>query len=283
MNKPTSYECYSRSPYFSTRHNTYFRVYDSLFEKFRGREIVFVEIGVLDGGSLFMWREFFGSSARIIGIDANPAAAKWRDAGFEIFIGDQANPKFWVDFVKEVGQVDILLDDGGHTYLQQVVTCESMIKNIRDEGIIVVEDTHTSYLRGFGPQKYSFMKYFEILVSGINKRSGRIASNEAERNIHSIEVFESIVALKINANASRESSYTTSNNGERTFPLDARHDGNNLVRALDALKKKLAVLKIIPGYRRIYINLREIAANIDTSNRPLKKYFHKYKNTQTRK
>ena len=38
---------------------------------------------------------FVGADARIIGIDMNPAAVKWRQEGFEIFIGSQSDPNFW--------------------------------------------------------------------------------------------------------------------------------------------------------------------------------------------
>ena len=57
------------------------------FDEIVGKEITFVEIGILDGGSLFMWRDFFGNKARIIGVDLNPEAKKWEKEGFEIFIG----------------------------------------------------------------------------------------------------------------------------------------------------------------------------------------------------
>jgi len=36
--------------------------------------IVFVEIGVRDGGGLEMWKEYLPDGSRIIGIDNNPAA-----------------------------------------------------------------------------------------------------------------------------------------------------------------------------------------------------------------
>ena len=43
-------------------------------DKSVGKKITFVEVGVLQGGSLFMWREYFGKEARIIGIDLHPKA-----------------------------------------------------------------------------------------------------------------------------------------------------------------------------------------------------------------
>jgi hypothetical protein len=113
--------------YSSVKYNTYFHVYEQIFKKYVGQKITFVEVGVLNGGSLFMWREFLGPQARIIGIDLNPAAQKWNDHGFEIFIGSQSDPQFWADFYSKVGPVDILLDDGGHTNRQQIVTVAESI------------------------------------------------------------------------------------------------------------------------------------------------------------
>ena len=59
-----SYKAYKKSPYKSIKHSSYFPVYDHLFGSYIGKEITFVEIGILGGGSLYMWREFFGKKAR---------------------------------------------------------------------------------------------------------------------------------------------------------------------------------------------------------------------------
>ena len=138
MKNTLSYQAYVKSPYRSVKHSTYFEIYDDLFKKYRGKNITFVEIGVLGGGSLFMWREFFGPEARIIGVDLNPNAKKWEEEGFEIFIGSQSDETFWKNFRETVGMVDVVLDDGGHTYEQQIVTTEMLLGNIKDCGLLVV-------------------------------------------------------------------------------------------------------------------------------------------------
>jgi hypothetical protein len=105
------YRCYKSSKYESIKHSSYFQVYEELLSRYKNKKITFVEIGVLNGGSLFMWRNYFGSEARIIGVEFNPAAKKWEDDGFEIHIGSQSDTEFWDNFFASVGDVDVILDD----------------------------------------------------------------------------------------------------------------------------------------------------------------------------
>src|SRR5262245_33435219 len=53
--------------------NHYFNIYDRHFRRFRGQEVHVLEIGVYSGGSLEMWREYFGASAIIYGVDIQSA------------------------------------------------------------------------------------------------------------------------------------------------------------------------------------------------------------------
>jgi len=89
------YKYFKESKLHSSKGNIYFNVYDELFSKYRNKKITFVEIGVKWGGSLLMWKKFFGNDARIIGIDLYPETKKLEKYGFEIFIGDQSSEKFW--------------------------------------------------------------------------------------------------------------------------------------------------------------------------------------------
>ena len=68
------FNSYVNSDLKSLKMETYFQVYDEIFKKFINKNITFVEIGVLNGGSLKMWKNYFGDNARIIGIDLNPKA-----------------------------------------------------------------------------------------------------------------------------------------------------------------------------------------------------------------
>jgi hypothetical protein len=255
------YQSYMRSPYLSRKHSSYFRAYTELFERYRNTDVTFVEIGVMDGGSLFMWRDYLGPKARIIGIELNPRAKRWQQDGFEIFIGSQSDPKFWQSFFKSVGPVDVVLDDGGHTFDQQIFTVHSCIPNVRDGGMIVVEDTHTSYYREFGyPSKYSFIEWTKRLIDNINSRSQSVDVSRLpyKRGIYSITIFESMVCFSIRPRECHDS-HSTSNNGASVGANDFRYEGSS-VGTLQALYRgvgnRFPVLKKFTPARRLASALR---------------------------
>lgn len=223
------YKSYKKSPYSSTKHSSYFQVYGELLEPYRNRKITFVEIGILNGGSLFMWRDYFGPDARIIGIELNPLAKKWEKDGFEIYIGSQSDPDFWRKFFEAVGPVDIVLDDGGHTFEQQIVTTHCCIPHIRDDGLMIVEDTHTSYFKDWGyPSPYTFVEWAKKLADNINCRfpSVKVSSLPYKNSIFSVTIFESIVSFKIDRSKCFES-FPTSNGGISSDAQDYRHANTN--------------------------------------------------------
>jgi cephalosporin hydroxylase len=136
----------------------YFEIYDRYLQSFRGRDIVIVEIGIYSGGSLEMWRDYFGDKCRIVGVDIEPACKSYESDSVRVFIGDQADREFWRRFQEEVGPVDIVIDDGGHTPQQQIVTLEEMLPYLNPGGVYIAEDIHgefngfTSYLQGLEQQ-----------------------------------------------------------------------------------------------------------------------------------
>ena len=127
----------------------YFDVYERHLAPFRGKDVVLLEIGVSMGGSLKMWRSYFGDNARIAGIDINDYANRFAADGFDIFIGDQADAAFLQSVIAQIGAPDIIIDDGGHTANQQIVSFQTLYPLMKEEAVYLVEDTHTSFLPGF--------------------------------------------------------------------------------------------------------------------------------------
>ena len=260
MTETKSYASYMRSPHKSIKHSTYFHAYDDLLAKYRGKKITFVEIGILGGGSLFMWRDFFGPEARIIGIDINPEAKKWEEHGFEIFVGSQSDEAFWKGFIEQVGEVDVLLDDGGHTYDQQIITFEMMISQIRDGGLLIVEDTHTSYQDGFGPRKFSFLEYTKKLIDDINARFRTLDPENAEKRIWSVKIYESIVAFYIDRTASHLNSASTVNDGADDQAKYYRYEDNEKIEKLRNVSQRFTLLRRLLAGTRLSIALRNLMA-----------------------
>ena len=157
------FQIYKNTKYVSLKCNTYFQVYEELLSKYINKEITFVEIGILHGGSLYMWKEYFGNKARIIGIDLHPNAKKLEKDGFEIFIGSQSDPNFWKKFFSKVGNIDILLDDGGHTNENQILTLNNTVDHINDNGIVFNRKRFNSTkirLSKIKAREYSRLKIF---------------------------------------------------------------------------------------------------------------------------
>jgi hypothetical protein len=120
----------------------YFDIYERHFARFRGQEVHVVEVGVYSGGSLPMWRDYFGPRARVYGVDIEPACKIYAAERIDIFIGDQADRSFWREFSRQVPRVDILIDDGGHQTHMQVTTLEEMLPRLAPGGVYLCEDTH---------------------------------------------------------------------------------------------------------------------------------------------
>lgn len=182
----------------------YFSAYDRLFSHFRGKPITFLEIGVQNGGSMLLWRDYFGEQATILGADVDPTCRAMEDHGFEIWIGDQADPTFWTDFKVKHPKVDIILDDGGHTMQQQLVTLECLFPTVSNGGFYVVEDTHTSYFPSYGGGPPGCSGTFLDRVKGLidemhswyHAPIGHAESILAATQIPSITIFDSIVAIE---------------------------------------------------------------------------------------
>ena len=131
----------------------YFEIYDRHLSKYRGTDVHIMEIGVYHGGSLQMWKHYFGPKAKLYGVDINPNCKKLEENQIQIFIGDQEDREFLRTIVKNIPKIDILIDDGGHKMKQQKSTFEELFNHIDRNGIYLCEDLHTSYWRKFGGGK----------------------------------------------------------------------------------------------------------------------------------
>jgi len=275
------YKLFQNSKKFSLKWSSYFQVYKKIFNKYRKTKIKFVEIGVANGGSLFMWKKFFKKGSKIIGIDLNPNAKKLEKYGFKIYIGSQTDPKFWENFFLKEGKIDIILDDGGHKNLQQISTVHYCLPFIKDGGKIVVEDTATSYLKKEfnNPSKYSFINFCNLIVEMIHRRSGLIKKklNIYAQKIYSIDFFESIVVFSINSKKCFKSKEVY-NKAKNEWAIDYRHN-DYFKKTKTIINNKYAYLNNSNAIRKILRKLLYRNLFFDFyENQKIKKIFRDIKN-----
>jgi 23S rRNA U2552 (ribose-2'-O)-methylase RlmE/FtsJ len=149
----------------------YFDIYHQYLREFRNKEITLLEFGVSHGGSLQMWKDYFGKKARIIGVDVLEECKKLEEKQIEIVIGDQENRTFLRKLVNDVGPIDIVIEDGGHEMKQQIHTFEEVFPHVKTGGIYIAEDLHTSYWQRFGGKykaDHTFIEYSKGLIDDMN-------------------------------------------------------------------------------------------------------------------
>jgi hypothetical protein len=123
----------------------YFDIYHRHFNKFRGREVHMLEIGIYSGGSLGMWRHYFGPQCQVYGVDIEPACKCYETDGVQVFIGDQADRNFWKQVRQQVPKIDVVIDDGGHQANQQITTLEELLPHLQPGGVFLCEDLHGAF------------------------------------------------------------------------------------------------------------------------------------------
>ena len=154
----------------------YFDIYHRHFAKFVGREVNVVEIGIYSGGSLGMWKSYFGPGCHVYGVDIQEACRAYEGGGVSVFIGDQADPAFWADFRRQVPNVDIVIDDGGHLVDQQIATLEAMLPHIRPGGVYMCEDVGGIHNR--------FQAYVGGLARNLASSFDATSFNQVVHSIH---------------------------------------------------------------------------------------------------
>ena len=149
----------------------YFEIYDCHFSRYRDSHVNVLEFGVSHGGSLKMWKHYFGHKANIYGVDINPHCKQLEEERIKIFIGYQADRAFLKSVAEAIPGIDILIDDGGHAMEQQINTFEVLFPHIDKRGIYLCEDLHTSYQRSFGGgyrKRGTFIEYIKNFIDDIN-------------------------------------------------------------------------------------------------------------------
>ncbi len=181
----------------------YLDIYAKLMADWQGKEVSFLEIGVYKGGSIRMWRDFFGSGSSLTFLDIDPSCVEFQLEGTTVEIGDQSDKAFLKKIAETYGPFDIIIDDGGHKMDQQKTSFQMLWPHLKDRGLYIVEDTHTSYWPGFGGgyrRKGSFIETAKSLVdqfhSWYTDQEEVFKFHAAAKQVHSVAFYDSMVVVE---------------------------------------------------------------------------------------
>jgi len=228
----------------------YFPIYESHLEPYRGRDVRLLEIGVSHGGSLQMWRDYFGSGSTIVGVDVAPRVAELAGDRIHIEIGDQGDAEFLRRVAAEHGPFDIVIDDGSHLPVHQIVSIEALWPTLPESSIYIVEDLHSNYWAAYQGGRHvesTFMSWITERIHDLHafhSEEDGFAPNEWTHTLNGVHVYDSVAIFD---KATREvpehrktgwPSFDDVPGVEPGGPLEPSHQ-----RQLDALEGRRARLR----------------------------------------
>ncbi len=176
----------------------YFDIYARTLAPYVGKPVKVLEIGVFHGGGLEQLRALLGPEATLIGMDIDPAAKAACAGRFEVAVGDQTDPQFLAQMVADFGPFDIIIDDGGHTMAQQIISIENLFATLNEGGLYLVEDTHTSYWEPYQDADETFMEWAKARLDDINAYhfSGEQDLGVWTTSLTGIHIYDSVVVFE---------------------------------------------------------------------------------------
>ena len=169
------------------------------FARLQGTSPTVLEIGVNKGGSLELWHRYFGPGTRVVGVDIDPACEEFADEHTEIRIGDQADRAFLAELV-EAAPFDVVIDDGGHTMDQQIVTFEELWPHVTVGGVYCCEDTLSSYLTDYGGGRGVSGTFMELMKAKVDELNAwfdpQVEPTYFTRSAVSMHFYASMVVIE---------------------------------------------------------------------------------------
>lgn len=160
----------------------YLNLYERHFWPFVGLPIRVLEIGVGHGGSLQMWKAYFGPNAEIVGLDIDPRCKEYEEPQITVHIGNQAAPPL-------MGRFDIVIDDGSHILAHQQASIDALWPALNVGGVYWVEDCHSGlFPRPAGPVTgSSFYKWVCVYEKG-EIEAQRVVKGHPSRPLNEAEI-----------------------------------------------------------------------------------------------
>jgi cyclopropane fatty-acyl-phospholipid synthase-like methyltransferase len=179
----------------------YFPIYERHFKEFVYKPVTLIEIGCGAGGSLQMWKQYFGPNARIVGIDINAQCKRFAEDQIEIHIGPQQDAAFLQRVIDRVGIPDIVIDDGSHVMSHIVATFNFLYPRMLKNGVYLVEDLHTAYwdeFEGGLRRPATFVEVCKNLIDELNAdhSRGALPPTDFTKSTVGMHFYDSVVVFE---------------------------------------------------------------------------------------
>jgi len=179
----------------------YFPIYEKHLAPWRNKTATVLEIGIFKGGSLGMWRRYFGPMATIIGVDIDPQCKDFEEEDIRVRIGDQSDTHFLQSIIDEFGVPDIVIDDGSHQMRHISGTFNFLYPKVSKNGLYIIEDLHTAYFEEFGgglDNDKSFINISKHLIDQLNAdhSRGAVVPDFFTRNTFGISFYDSVIVFE---------------------------------------------------------------------------------------
>jgi glycosyltransferase involved in cell wall biosynthesis len=120
--------------------------YDRHLHEIRKRAKKVLEVGLLRGASLKLWRDYFPKAA-CFGFDNHPT--RWQEFAGDlrdttVFVGDERSAAD-LQPVQQAGPYDLIVDDASHEPADQAQLYEGLWPHVRPFGYYVIEDIYRSF------------------------------------------------------------------------------------------------------------------------------------------
>ena len=186
----------------------YFPIYERHFKDFVYKPLTFIEIGCGRGGSLQMWKRYFGPHARIVGLDISPLAKAYEEDQIEVRIGDQSDEKFLQSVIEEFGAPDIVLDDGSHMMSHVNSTFRFLYPRTAKNGVYMVEDLQTAYFEeceGGLRLPSTFIEVSKNLIDELNAdhTRGALPPTEFTKSTLSMHFYDGVIVFERGAHTKK--------------------------------------------------------------------------------
>ena len=188
----------------------YIQHYETHLARLRKKKLNILEIGVggyddpkSGGSSLRMWRTYFPNSC-IFGIDIEDKSYH-DERRIKTFKCSQVDNDSLEIVLQEIGNIDIVIDDGSHINDHIIHTFKFLFPKLSKNGIYIIEDLQTSYWSSFGGSSDNLnrsdtaMGFLKQLTDGLNYSEYKLENYEPtyfDKHIVAMHFYHNIVFIQ---------------------------------------------------------------------------------------